>query len=43
MRASRVALGEVGSGLAAARVERIIVTRREDRMVVSGFLWFVFL
>ena len=38
MRASRPLLGELGSGLAAARVERMTERRREERMVISVFV-----
>ena len=38
VRASRAPLGELGSGLAAARVERMIEKRKEERMVVSVFV-----
>ena len=38
VRASRALLGELGSGLAAARVERMIERRREERMVISVFV-----
>ena len=38
VRASRAPLGDFGSGLAAARVERMIEKRREERMVIFVFV-----
>ena len=37
MRTSRAPLGELGSGLAATRVERMIEKRREERMMIFVF------
>ena len=38
MRASKADLGVLGSGMAAARVERIIERRREGCIVISVFV-----